>query len=78
MGKETTRKKIASFIRQEVQPTGTTKWATTLRFGKNLETTSAVRSIQNPRNVVTYKIHSIISYKLSSYFEALEPIIREI
>ena len=26
--------KIASFSRQEHQPTGTTKWATTLRFGK--------------------------------------------
>ena len=47
--------KIASLGRQEPQPTGATKWATTL--GKFLGTTSAVRSMQNPRNVVRCKIH---------------------
>ena len=49
--------KIASLGRQEPQPLGTTKWATTLSFGKILGTTSVVRSIQNPPNVVRYKIH---------------------
>ena len=43
--------KIASLSRQEPQPTGTTKWLTTLRFGKILGTTSVVRSIQNTQFV---------------------------
>ena len=73
-------KKIASLSGQELQPTGTTKWATTLRFGKILGTTSVERSIKNPQNVVRCKIHrpAMISHKLFSYFDALEPIIREI
>ena len=49
--------KIARLGRQEPQPTGTTKWATTLRFWKILGTTSVVRSIQIPQNVVRCKIH---------------------
>ena len=50
--------KIASLNRQEPQPAGTTKWATTtLRFGKILGTTSVVRSIQNSQNVLRCKIH---------------------
>ena len=36
------------------QSTGTTKWATTLTFGKTLQTNSVVRSIQNPRDVRTF------------------------
>ena len=36
--------KMASLSRQELQPTGTAKWPTTLRFGKILETTSVVKS----------------------------------
>ena len=51
------RVKKASLSRQEPQPAGTTKWATTLRFGKILGTTSVVRSIQNPQNVARCKIH---------------------
>ena len=38
------------------QLTGTAKWPTTLRFGKILGTTSVVRSIENPRDVLQ-KIH---------------------
>ena len=49
--------KIASLGGQEPQPAGTTKWATTLRFGKILGTTSVVIRIQNPRNVVRCKTH---------------------
>ena len=41
-------KKIASLGRQEPQPAGTAIRPTTLRFGKILETTSVVRSIENP------------------------------
>ena len=46
---------IATLGRQEPQPAGTAKWPTTLRFGKILETTSVVRSIENPQDV--QKIH---------------------
>ena len=49
--------KIPSLGRQEPQPAGTTKGATTLRFGKILGTASVVRSIQNSQNVVRSKIH---------------------
>ena len=70
--------KIASLGRQEPQPAGITKWVTTLIFGKILGTTSGVRSIQNPRNVVTYDAQAMISYKLFSYFDALEQIVWEI
>ena len=48
--------KVASLGRQEPQPAGTAKWPTTLRFGKILGTTSVVRSIENPRDVLQ-KIH---------------------
>ena len=44
--------KIASPGRQEPQPAGTAKWQTTLRFGKILGTTSVVRSIENPQDVL--------------------------
>ena len=37
---------------QEPQPAGTTKWPTTLRFVKILGTTSVVRSIENPQDVL--------------------------
>ena len=47
--------KIASLVRQEPQPTGTTKLATTYRLGKILRTTSVVRSTQNPQDVLRYK-----------------------
>ena len=47
---------IASFSRQEPQPAGTAKWPTTLRFGKILATTSVVRSIENPQDILQ-KIH---------------------
>ena len=50
-------KKIASPSRQVPQPAGTTKWATTLKFGKILGTPSVVRSIQNPQNVVRCRTH---------------------
>ena len=49
-------KKIASLGRQEPQPAGTAKWPTTLRFEKIVGTTSVVRSIENPQDVVQ-KIH---------------------
>ena len=49
-------KKIASLGRQEPQPKGTVKWPTTLRFGKILRTTSVVRSLENPQDVLQ-KIH---------------------
>ena len=48
--------KIASLGRQAPQPTGTAKWPTTLSFGKILGTTSVVRSIENPQDVIQ-KIH---------------------
>ena len=48
--------KIASLSRQEPQPAGTAKWPMILRFGKILGTTSVVRSIENPRDVLQ-KIH---------------------
>ena len=48
--------KIASLSRQESQPTGTPKWPTTLRFGKILGTTSVIRSLENPQDVLQ-KIH---------------------
>ena len=48
--------KIASLGRQKRQPAGTAKWPTTLRFAKILGTTSVVRSIENPRDVLQ-KIH---------------------
>ena len=44
--------KIASLVRQEPQPAGTAKWPTTVRFGKILGTTSVVRSIENPQDVL--------------------------
>ena len=44
--------KTASLGRQEPQPAGTAKRPTTLRFGKILGTTSVVRSIENPRDVL--------------------------
>ena len=48
-----------SQLRQEPQPTGKTKWATTLKFGKILGATSVVRKKQNPQNVVRCKIHTL-------------------
>ena len=48
--------KAASLGRQEPQPVGTANEPTTLRFGKILGTTSVVRSIENPRDVLQ-KIH---------------------
>ena len=48
--------KIANPSRQEPQLAGTAKWPTTLRFGKILETTSVVRSMENPQGVLQ-KIH---------------------
>ena len=48
--------KIASLGRQEPQPAGTGKWPMTLRFGKILGTTSVVRSIEDPKDVLQ-KIH---------------------
>ena len=45
-------KKIASLGRQEPQPAGTGKWPMTLRFGKILGTTSVVRSIEDPQDVL--------------------------
>ena len=48
--------KIANLGWQEPQPTGTAEWPTTLRFGKILGTTSVVRSIENPQDVLQ-KIH---------------------
>ena len=48
--------KIASLGRQEPQPAGTAKWPMTLRFGKILGTTSIVRSIEDPQDVLQ-KIH---------------------
>ena len=56
IGPKMTRTKIASLGRQEPQPTGTTKWPTTLRFGKILGTTSFIRSVENPQDVLQ-KIH---------------------
>ena len=50
------KKKIANLGRQEPQLAGTAKWPTTLRFGKILGTTSVVRSIENPQDVLQ-KIH---------------------
>ena len=47
--------KIASLRRQELQPAGTAKWPTTLRFGKILGTT-VLRSTENPQDVLQ-KIH---------------------
>ena len=49
--------KITGLGKQEPQPAGTTKWATTSRFEKILGTTSVVRSTQNPQNIVRSKIH---------------------
>ena len=48
--------KIASLGRQAPQPVGTAKWPITLRFGKILGTTSVVRSIEKPQDVLQ-KIH---------------------
>ena len=61
--------KIASLSSQEPQPEGTTKGATRLRFGKILGTPSAVRSTQNPQNVVSCKIHErhFIIYQLQPW-----------
>ena len=49
---ECTPLKIARLGREEPQPAGTAKWPTTLRFGKILGTTSVVRSIENPQDVL--------------------------
>ena len=48
--------RFGSLSREEPQPAGTVKWPTTLRFGKILGTTSVVRSIENPQDVLQ-KIH---------------------
>ena len=58
---------MASLGSQEPQPAGTNKWATAQRLGKILGTTSVVRSIQNPRNVVRCKItdHDILQVVLT-------------
>ena len=40
----------------EPQPAGTGKWPVTLRFGKILGTTSIVRSMEDPQDVLQ-KIH---------------------
>ena len=45
-----------SLSRQEPQPADTVKWSMTLRFGKILGTTSVVRSIEDPQDVLQ-KIH---------------------
>ena len=44
--------KNTSLGRQEPQPAGTAKWPTTLKFGKILETTSVVKSIENPQDAL--------------------------
>ena len=49
--------KIASLSRQEPQPAGRGKWPMTLTFGKILGTTSVVRSIEDPQDVLQ-KIHT--------------------
>ena len=64
------KRKIASLGRQEPQPAGTAKWPTTLRFGKILGTTSVVRSIENPEDVLQ-KIHR--PRFLTSSFHILKP-----
>ena len=48
--------KTAGLCRQEPQPAGTARWPTTLRFWKILGTTSVVRSIENPQDVLQ-RIH---------------------
>ena len=48
-------KKIVTLGSQEPQPAGTKKCTTALRLGKIKGTTSVVRSIQDPHNVVRYK-----------------------
>ena len=52
--------KISSLCMQKPQPTCATKWATTLKFGKILGTTSVVRSIQNPWNIVRCKNFHVV------------------
>ena len=57
---------MASLGKQEPQPTGATKWATTLRFGKIYGTISVERSIQSPQDVVKYKnFHVVEGEKLT-------------
>ena len=60
--------KIASLGRQEPQPAGTTKWATTLRFGKILGTTSVVRSIQNHEMLSDVRFKDMISQALLAWW----------
>ena len=72
--------KIASLGWQEPQPPGTAKWPTTLRFGKILGTTSVVRSIENPQDVLQ-KIHQakmwfltiFYKYMIQQYFTVTAP-----
>ena len=59
----TTVTKTANLDRQEPQPAGTTLWATTLRFGKVLATTSVVPSIQIPRDVGHDVLHVVFIFK---------------
>ena len=66
--------KIANLGRQEPQPAGATKWAT-LRFGEILNNFSCKKYTESD---VRFMIQAMVSHKLFPYFEALEPIIREI